>query len=143
MCCKFATSMKQFFKSITSLLLAFLVLFSTFSFTVEKHYCGDFLVDVSYTGNAKKCNMEEGSTGVVEMKKCCKNEIAQIKGQDELQQYSLDDITFENQQFLTAFVISKKNLLSSYEVQKSVPQYYFPPPDIERDYQVFYQSFLI
>ena len=134
--------MKHIVKNITSVLMAFLVLISTFSFTVEKHYCGDFLVDVSFTGNAKECNMEEGSADVVKMKKCCKNEITQIKGQDELQQYSLDEITFENQQFLTAFVISKKNLFNNYEVKKSVPQYYFPPPNIERDYQVLFQSFL-
>ena len=135
--------MKHFFRNTTSILLAFLVLFSTFSFTVEKHFCGDFLVDVSYTGNAKECNMDVGSADVVKMKKCCKNEVAQIKGQDELQQDSLDKITFENKQFLTAFVISKKNLFSNYEIEKSIAKYSPPPPNLERNYQVFYQSFLI
>lgn len=43
---------------ISSFLLVLIVLFSTFSFTIEKHYCGDFLVDVSFTGKADGCGME-------------------------------------------------------------------------------------
>ncbi|APG65209.1 hypothetical protein LPB136_07555 [Tenacibaculum todarodis] len=135
--------MKQFFKNITSVTLAFLVLFSTFSFTVEKHYCGDFLVDVSYTGDVKECNMEEGSTGVVQMKKCCKNEVEQVKGQDELQQHSINKITFKDQQFIISFVIAHLDLLTDNELSKSLFEYHFPPPNLDRDYQIFYQSFLI
>jgi len=35
--------MKNIFKHITAFVLAFIVLFSTFSFTVDMHYCGDTL----------------------------------------------------------------------------------------------------
>lgn len=52
--------MKQFLSKIVSSVLALLVLFSTFSFTVEKHYCGDYLVDVSYLGKADTCNSNSG-----------------------------------------------------------------------------------
>jgi len=54
--------MKRSFTKITSSLLALLVLLSTLSFTVESHYCGDFLVDVSYVGQADGCGMEKSSS---------------------------------------------------------------------------------
>ncbi|WCC42067.1 hypothetical protein PJJ26_11540 [Tenacibaculum finnmarkense] len=47
--------MNQLFTKIATIILALLVLISTFSFTVEKHYCGDFLVDISYLGEADNC----------------------------------------------------------------------------------------
>ena len=47
--------MKTYLLKIASSLMALFVLFSTFSFTVEKHYCGEFLMDVSFTGAADNC----------------------------------------------------------------------------------------
>lgn len=38
--------------------MAFVVLFSTMSFTISSHFCGDNLVGVSYFGKAKTCGME-------------------------------------------------------------------------------------
>ena len=75
---------KQSF-NITSISLAFLVLLSTFSFTVEKHYCGDFLMDVSYVGHAEGCGMEKDASLKNNKKPCCKDEVHKIEGQDELQ----------------------------------------------------------
>ena len=43
---------------IFSVTLALLVLMSTLSFTVEKHFCGDVLVDVSVFTETQKCGME-------------------------------------------------------------------------------------
>ena len=81
--------MKSTLQKIGSTLLALLVLFSTFSFTVEKHYCGDFLVDVSFFGDAQDCAEELGeedcdSPQVIQKKKCCKDEVEKIEGQDDL-----------------------------------------------------------
>ncbi|WP_431167901.1 HYC_CC_PP family protein [Tenacibaculum halocynthiae] len=47
--------MKSLLYKISSLLLALLLVFSTTSFTVEKHFCGVFLIDVSFLGNADSC----------------------------------------------------------------------------------------
>ena len=133
--------MKQFFSKIASFSLALIVLFSTFSFTVEKHYCGDFLMDVSFVGEAEDCGMEMEKTTRVK-KNCCKDEIHHIEGQDELQQLSYEDFDFSKQQFLTTFYISYNDLFVE---NKSNKTYYkdFSPPDIPLDYQVLYQSFLI
>ncbi|WP_455429473.1 HYC_CC_PP family protein, partial [Maribacter hydrothermalis] len=37
--------MKKFYHKILSVIMAFVVLLSTMSFTIDFHYCGDLLVD--------------------------------------------------------------------------------------------------
>ena len=134
--------MKNLFIKISSFLLAFLVLFSTFSFTVEKHYCGDFLVEVSFTGKTEGCGMQMEKVAQTKKKNCCKDEVHKIEGQDKLQFHKIEKISFEKQQFLTAFVISYADLFVNNE---SVNNLYkdFSPPDIRLDYQILYQTFLI
>jgi hypothetical protein len=134
--------MKQLFIKIASFTLAFLVLFSTFSFTVEKHYCGDFLVDVSFTGETDGCGMQMAAVNSVKKKNCCKDEVQKIEGQDELQSNKSDTLTFEKEQLLTAFVISYKDLFVEVASKNNFYKD-FSPPDIPIDYQVLYQTFLI
>lgn len=133
--------MKVVFVKISSLVLSLLVLLSTFSFTVDKHYCGDFLVDVSFSGSAESCGMEMDSEST-KMKNCCKDELIKIEGQDELKLTSFDDITFENQQFLVALnfyyqSLFEENLGTNFVFKE------FPPPEIQTDFQVAYQTFII
>ncbi|TXD53243.1 MULTISPECIES: HYC_CC_PP family protein [unclassified Polaribacter] len=134
--------MKQFLSKIASITLAFLVLFSTFSFTVDKHYCGDFLIDVSFMGDAGGCLGAISSENTIQTKKCCKDEVQQFKGQDELRLTSIDKISFEKQQFLTAFIISYQNIFSKTQVE-NINLNDFSPPETHQNYQVIYQSFLI
>lgn len=134
--------MKQILIKIASFLMALLVLFSTFSFTVEKHYCGDFLVDVAYVGKAEGCGMKMDSTTISKKKNCCKDEIHQIEGQDELQQSSDLKFDIKNQQLLTAFFVSHKDLFIEDQSKKTNYKDFYPP-DIPLDYQVSYQAFLI
>jgi len=132
---------KQLFLKITSIILSFTVLLSTFSFTVDKHFCGEFLVDVSFTGDAEGCGMETDAE-TAKMKNCCKDEIIKIEGQDELKLTSFDDISFKNQQFLVAVNYS---YLSLFQEDLSLDFVFkeFPPPDITTKFQVVYQTFLI
>ncbi len=132
--------MKQFLTKISSFTLAFLVLFSTFSFTVDTHYCGDFLVDISFTGKTDICGTSMGK--ISEKKSCCKDEVHQIEGQDTLQVNKIKNITFENQQFLAAFFIAYKDLFVEIDTENNFYKN-FSPPDISFDYQISYQSFLI
>lgn len=133
--------MKQRFINIASFLLALLVLFSTFSFKVEKHFCGEFLMDISFIGDADDCGMHMEKASL-KKKNCCKDEVHYIKGQDELQQTSVDEFNFYKQQFLVSVFVSYDNLL----VENKSNKIYFKdssPPDTPIDYQVLYQSFLI
>lgn len=133
--------MNNFFLKITSITLSFIVLLSTFSFTVDKHFCGDFLVDVSYSGDAQGCGMDMDSEST-KMKNCCKDELVKIEGQDELKLTSFEDITFENQQFLFAFSFYYQSLFEE-NLENNFIFKEFPPPEIETDFQVTYQTFLI
>ncbi|ARV16389.1 HYC_CC_PP family protein [Polaribacter sp. SA4-12] len=133
--------MKQIFSKISSFSLVLLVFFSTFSFTVEKHFCGDFLMDVSFIGHADDCGMDMGKVSS-KKKNCCKDEVHHIEGQDELQQTSADEFNFSKQQFLVSFYISYNDLFIENESKKTTYKD-ASPPDIPLDYQVLYQSFLI
>jgi len=134
--------MKKTLLKITSISLAFLVLFSTFSFTVEKHFCGDFLVDVAYVGHTDGCGMESVTSSKTSKKNCCKDEIHEIDGQDELQQ-SVDDATvLKGQSDFISSISTTKGLFQ----EISTREFGFKdasPPDLPLNYQVLYQSFLI
>jgi len=134
--------MKQLYIKIASFLLAFLLLFSTFSFTVEKHYCGDVLVNVSFTGQTECCAMNMDVITSIKKKNCCKKEIQKIEGQDQLQFNKIEKITGSKQLYVTAFLVSYNDLSN-----KNKPKNYFYKdfftPDIWLDYQVLYQTFLI
>ncbi len=132
--------MKRFTK-ISAVFLAFMLLLSTFTFAVEKHFCGDFLVDVSIIGKAKSCNDSMSSKDVVKMKKCCKDEVNHIEGQDELQQQKIS-LDIVKQQFVVAFVYTyQTNFLE--ESTNNIFYTDISPPFENRDYQVEYQTFLL
>ena len=63
------------------MLMALLVLLSTVSFTVEKHFCGDVLIDTAVFTEAQKCMMEafEMEQALITKKNCCKDELEVIK----------------------------------------------------------------
>ncbi|CAM1334004.1 HYC_CC_PP family protein [Tenacibaculum aestuariivivum] len=137
--------MKQLFTKITTLLLALLVMFSTFSFTVVKHYCGDFLVAVSYVGKADTCGtsvVKDTCETVHKKKKCCKDELSQIEGQDNIQKVSLQKISFDSAKLFIAFNTFYTLFFQEIEQEKAVYKQYFPP-DFKVNFQILHQVFII
>ena len=124
--------------------LSFLVLFSTFSLTVEKHFCGDTLVDVAIFTKAKKCGMEVADIDQSEMvkKSCCKDETEIIKGQDELKITSIDDLASIHKQILIAYSFSYIYLFESLP-KKAIPNRDYSPPEIVKDIHVLDETYLI
>lgn len=120
--------------------MAFLVLFSTVSFTIEKHFCGDVLVDVSMFVEAEKCQME--SLELLQKKTCCKDEIDVVQGQDELNISSFDHLDFDPQQFIAAFVFTYINGFESLP-KETIPHKDYSPPNLIADIQVLDQVFII
>ncbi|MBW1295487.1 hypothetical protein GBO31_08240 [Aquimarina litoralis] len=119
---------------------------STLSFTVGKHYCGRFLVDVSVYAKPKKCGMDmlnhsEKQVGEIIQKSCCKDEIIVVEGQNELKN-SLDPIEYTNQLFLVSYLYSLSSLFSLDEERKLIPKEYSPPERVQ-DIQILYETFLI
>ena len=131
--------MKQVFHKIMSLLMAFVVLFSTMSFTLDMHYCGDTLVETAFFHKAKGCGMEmeKPSTEGCAITKmnCCDDEQLVVDGQDELQ-LSVDKISFEQQLFIASFVYTYINLFEGFDNKVSSFEKYKPPLVIRQIYKI-------
>lgn len=110
--------------------MAIVVLFSTMSFTVDMHYCGDTLMDSSIFKKAEACAMQMSKTPlkecVVDMGNCCTDKQITLTGQDDLQQIAAK--TSLNQQiFITSFVVAYLNLFQDVNKENTSHKKYFPP----------------
>ena len=137
--------MKEVFHKIMSFAMAFVVLCSTMSFTINMHYCGDTLVETSILQSAKGCGMEmeKSSTDSCSVKKknCCKNEQSLVDGQDELQ-LNFDTISLEHELFVVAFIQSYTNLFDS-SLENVAAFSIDPPPRLVRQLYKLDESYLI
>ena len=131
--------MKQVFHKIMSFTMAFVVLFSTMSFTVNMHYCGGTLVETAIFQKAKGCGMEmqkpsaEGCA--ITKKNCCDDKQLIVDGQDELQ-LQLDKISFEQQLFIASFVYTYVNLFEGLDTNVSSYEEYEPPLVIRQIFKI-------
>ena len=138
--------MKQFFNKIIATFMAFVVTFSTMSFTISEHYCGDYLVDSAVFSKAESCGMEmEVSLSVdecsIEKDNCCSDVLKQIEGQNELKT-DLSNLNFEQQLFVASFIYSYVNLFEGLE-ENIIPFKYYTPPLLIKDIQILDEVFLI
>lgn len=134
--------MKIIITKIASFSLAFLVLFSTFSFSVDSHYCGNTLIDISYVSDAKVCKSEMKDNFSIKMKDCCSIEIQKVEGQDELQIHYSKELETTKQQLKLTQLISYGFIFIE-ESSKHIFYKDFSSIGIPINYQVLYQSFLI
>lgn len=134
--------MKKALQHIASIMMAVLVLFSTFSFTVDMHYCGNRLVDKAVFSRAKGCGMEmeSASNKHSEMKNSpCSDRKLVVQGQKELK-HSFQDLNLQQQLFLTAFTYSFVGQFQAAPEQIIAFKDYSPPllvSDIHLEDQVF------
>ncbi len=117
------------------------------SFTVQKHYCGEILVDVSYVGEAEGCCATKAMKKMdhedhkQDQKDCCSNELELIESstfdKEKLSSLSIDEI-----QFTAIYIYSYINLFQEVDLEK---EFYkdFSPPDIVQDIHVLHETFLI
>ena len=135
---------KKILHTSFSVTLAFLVLFSTVSLTIEKHFCGDVLVDVSIFSEGEKCGLEpfEMDQETITKMSCCKDQIDVIQGQKDLTIKTFDDLDFEQQQFLASFAYSYVYLFEGLPKQ-IIPHKDYSPPNIVVDIQLLNDTFLI
>lgn len=110
--------------------MAFVVLFSTMSFTISMHYCGDSLVDTAIFKTAKTCGMKMQNTSnkecAITKTSCCNDQQVKIEGQDDLN-LSLNKLTLEQQYFLASFVYTYTTLFNNSNKKHSVFSEYPPP----------------
>lgn len=138
--------MKKAFLHIISVILAVLVLFSTFSFTIEKHLCGGEIADVSFTGNLERCLMpgtdqDDNHETSLHTMPCCQDIVETIESSnDELT--VIKELDVRQQEFVQAFIYSYLNLFEGL-AQNAVPFKDYEPPLVTKDIQVLHDTFLI
>ena len=140
--------MKEALRKITSISMALIVLFSTMSFSVDMHYCGDHLVDFSIFDSVDTCIMKaemsksSSECSVMEMEMdCCTNVEVVLEGHDDLK-ISFDQLTFDQQVFVASFIYAYITKFEGLDENIVTFKEYSPPPLI-RDIQILDQTFLI
>ncbi|MEK6151913.1 hypothetical protein WIW50_01570 [Flavobacteriaceae bacterium 3-367] len=140
--------MKAILHKIAAFTMALIVLCSTMSFAVDMHYCGDHLVDFSFTDTVDTCMMKanmpkpSGECAAMAMEMdCCTDIEVVIEGQDDLK-ISLDQLSLDQQQFLVAFTYTYLQHFEGYD-ENVVPYTDYNPPPLIRDVQILDQTFLI
>tara|TARA_R110002049_G_scaffold28018_1_gene96076 strand:+ start:113603 stop:114025 length:423 start_codon:yes stop_codon:yes gene_type:complete len=139
---------KEVLRKISSIAMACIVLFSTSSFSVDMHYCGDHLVDFSFFETLDTCMMQaemsksSNECAEVEMDmECCSDVVVSMQGQDDLK-ISFDKLGFDQQLFITSFVYTYINLFEGLD-ENVVPFKDYSPPPLIRDVQILDQTFII
>jgi len=126
--------------------MAVVVLLSTTSFAITKHFCGNTLVDTAIFSKAKTCGMEKEASVKIEScsivkENCCSSEQILIDGQDEVQ-IKLDKISFEQQTFIASFIYTYINLFEGLDKNVSSFGEYDPPLVINQIFKID-ESYLI
>ena len=126
--------------------MAFVVLFSTMSFSIGMHYCGDSLVDTAWFKKADTCGMEilsekTSSDCPILEKNCCHDDEILVKGQKELK-VSFDNLDFQQQVFISSIVYSY--VYSFIELREKVITFDdYPPPVIVKSIYMLDEVYLI
>lgn len=121
--------------------MALLVLFSTMSFTVDKHFCGSYLVDQAVFSEAEDCGMEHPAEGEMTAEDGCRDQKVSVEGQKDLK-LSFYDLDLPQQVFLASFTWSYVELFEELP-QQFIPFSDYSPPLLVRDFQVLHETFLI
>ncbi|TDU42784.1 hypothetical protein BXY82_0183 [Gelidibacter sediminis] len=127
---------------IFSTVLTVLVLLSTVSFTLEKHFCGEVLIDVAVFSHPESCgsNLPDG-TDIVEQH-CCKDVVEILKGQDQLKKTSFEELSYA-QQFVATYLHSGYTTFLERIPQLVVPHNDYTPPILVFDIHIRDQVFII
>ena len=110
--------------------MAIVVLFSTMSFTMNMHYCGDTLVETALFNKAEGCGMKMEKPATKDCsiikKSCCSDEQLVVDGQNELK-LNLDQLSFEQQFFIASFVYTYSTLFEGVDNNTATFETYHPP----------------
>ena len=99
-------------------------------------------MDIAFFAHADTCGMDMDSDKAAKFEKsCCDDETFTLQGQEDLK-VSFFDLDLEQQVFLVSYAYSYLNTLQEIEVTP-VSNFGHPPPLLDKDYQVLYETFLI
>ena len=139
--------LKQILHKTGSILLAFIVLFSSFSFTVHQHICGGEIADTSFFLEADSCGMdmevcknEPATTPQVKQEPCCNDHSEIIQGIDTNQQ-AQHTLELPQAQFLAAFIISYSSLFDEVKTASFYNEY--SPPLVVKNIHKLDETYII
>lgn len=124
--------MKKVLLKIGALFMAFVVLFSTMSFTINTHYCSGTLFDTSIFKKVQNCGMnsdenQNQSTSIkgcsILKDNCCENKQIAIEGQNELR-LLIDNISLDQQLFVNTILHLTINFIDSLTLHVNTQNYY-------------------
>lgn len=138
--------MKKVFFKILSVFMAVVVVFTTMAMTVDLHYCGDSLVDLSLFQKSEGCGMEKPLTSndfksAVSQDSCCSDQQIVKEANNELKN-TFDKFSFKQQILFVSFFYTYSNLFEGFN-ENIIPFKNYSPPFIERDIQKLYALYLI
>ena len=143
--------MKNIIHKISSFSLALIVLFSSLSFTVNKHYCGGEVVNTALLVSADNCGMDmnvcenklqnDKQTTSVEKEPCCKDTTQVVDGNDTNQQAQQMNLGIDQVQFVQVFVYS---FILNFQLPTSFSKIIdYSPPLVSNNIQTLFQVFRI
>jgi len=144
--------MKQLFTNIVSVFLALIVLFTSFSFTISSHYCGDLLVDSAIFIEADNCGMmdehEDNCTTETMGELCfendsmhCKNVNKSFEG-NSIEQQAFEIAKLQKVYFTIAYIASYK-LLFANTTSNTTVYYQYKSPLVTNNLTVLFENFRI
>ena len=120
-----------------------MVLLSTMSFTVEKHYCMGQLANYAILGSAEGCemHMSEEQAPVLKKVPCCNDIVEFVEGTNSELKIA-QEISSADIQFVAIFYAS---YVALFEPLPKEPNKFrnHSPPLLVKDIQVLYETFLI
>ncbi len=124
--------------------MTLVVVFSTMSFKVDMHFCGDTMVDYSLQNKTESCGMDvdihNNDCPVVQSKSCCSDKQIVLDGQDDLKS-SFEKLNLEQQQFIIAFVYTSLHVSEESSSNNTFEQY--APPLVAKQLFKLDESYLI
>ncbi len=140
-----ATRLKTVIYKISAIILSLIVLLSTLSISVEKHYCKGNLVDSSFFGQAEDCMSKKAPDNCEKenscQKDCCDNEVEHLKNQQDLLKHSVKKLQLNPYAFTPILFNTGINALELTEKQHT--SIHYKPPEIALKIHVLHEVYLI
>ena len=134
--------MEKFLHKILSFSLAFIVLLSSFSFTINKHVCGGKITNITLFASADTCDMEIDTCNKnkeetsIQKEPCCKDISQIIQGKDNNQQAQQFNLNIQQIQFIQAFVYSF--IVKFQKTTNISTNVHYSPPLVYKNVQILF-----
>lgn len=135
-------------RTILTLTLALLVVFSSVGMTITQHLCAGEVMATAFFSHSANCEMDKQREALPDCHKpvmdddCCQNQTLVLEVEDEQQVSPTFKLSVPDMTFIAAFTAVWSALFDLYEpAYTHVPDY--APPYLAQDIPVLVQSFLL